>query len=71
MSFDVDAWFNQNAGNTGASDGPVGSLINRVYLGEAGPKQVRMKRGGQAVTIPAGLVLMLTQSKLGLSGTLP
>ena len=54
MSFDVDAWFNQNAGSTGASDGPAGSLINRVYLGEAGPKQVRMKRGGETITVPAG-----------------
>lgn len=54
MPIDVDSWWNQNTSTTGASDGPVGSLINRVYLGEAGPKQVRMKRGGQAVTIPAG-----------------
>ena len=54
MTIDVENWWRQNTSTTGSSDGPAGSLINRVYLGESGPKQVRMKRGGQTITVPAG-----------------
>lgn len=54
MTIDVDNWWNQNSSTTGSSDGPVGSLINRVYLGESGPKQIKMKRGGQTINVPAG-----------------
>lgn len=52
MSLDVDAWFNNNASQ---STGAAGTgYINRVYVGPSEPKEIRMKRGGQAISAPAG-----------------
>ena len=48
-----DAFFNnynQNASGAGTS----GSLVNRVYVGQGGEKSIRLKRGRQTVTVPAG-----------------
>lgn len=48
-----DAFFN-NYSNTSTGGATSGSLANRVYVGQGGEKKVRMKRGGQTITIPAG-----------------
>ena len=41
--------------------GSTGSYVNQVYLGQKGSKQVRMKRGGQTITVPAGDKTLTTQ----------
>lgn len=40
--------------NLSGDQGLAGGYTNQVYLGQQGPKQVRMKRGGKTITIPSG-----------------
>ena len=39
-----------------SGDGSFGSmgLVNRVYLGQQGPKEISMKRSGKKITVPGG-----------------
>lgn len=48
-----DAFFN-NYGNAQTGATATGSLVNRVYVGPSKEKKVRLKRGGQTITVPAG-----------------
>lgn len=51
MSF-TDTFFNNYGGDTAGSSNT--NLVNKVYLGSQGEKQVRFKRSGKSVTVPAG-----------------
>ena len=48
-----DAFFN-NYGNAQTGATATGSLVNKVYVGPSKEKKVRLKRGGQTITVPAG-----------------
>jgi hypothetical protein len=62
MTIDVDAFFNDWNGG-GTTSGST-QYANRVYFGVSQPKEVRMKRSGQAITIPAGdETLSITDAK--------
>lgn len=49
MAGEADTFFN----NYGQS-ATTGTLVNKVYVGAQGSKQVKLKRGGGTVSIPAG-----------------
>jgi hypothetical protein len=51
MSF-VDTFFNNYSGG-GDTSGST-QYANRVYFGVSQPKQIRMKRSGQAISVPGG-----------------
>ena len=52
MSF-VDTFFNNYGSTNSASSGST-QYANRVYFGASQPKEIRMKKTGQAITVPAG-----------------
>jgi len=47
--------------NLSGDQGGTGGYTNQVYLGQKGSKQVRMKRSGQTITVPAGDKTLTTQ----------
>jgi len=47
--------------NLSGDQGGTGGYTNQVYLGQKGGKQVRMKRSGQTITVPAGDKTLTTQ----------
>jgi len=50
--------------NLSGDQGLAGGYINQVYLGQQGPKQVRMKRSGKTITVPSGdKTLTIQQAK--------
>lgn len=50
----LDNLDNNLSGEGGGGFGSLGGYVNQVYLGEKPAKQVRMKRSGKTVTVPAG-----------------
>jgi len=48
-----DAFFN-DYGNAQTGATTTGSLVNKVYVGPSNERKVRLKRGGQTITVPAG-----------------
>lgn len=51
-----DALNNLDANLSGDESGSFGSmgLVNRVYLGQQGPKDITMKRSGKKISVPGG-----------------
>lgn len=50
--------------NLSGDQGFAGGYTNQVYLGQQGPKQVRMKRSGKTITVPSGdKTLTIQQAK--------
>jgi len=50
----LDNLDNNLSGDSGGGFGSLGGYVNQVYLGEKPAKQVRMKRSGKTITVPAG-----------------
>lgn len=50
----LDNLDNNLSGEGGGGFSSLGGYVNQVYLGEKPAKQVRMKRSGKTVTVPAG-----------------
>lgn len=50
----LDNLDNNLSGDGGGGFGSLGGYVNQVYLGEKPAKQVRMKRSGKTITVPAG-----------------
>lgn len=50
----LDNLDNNLSGDSVGGFGSLGGYVNQVYLGEKSAKQVRMKRSGKTVTVPAG-----------------
>jgi hypothetical protein len=50
----LDNLDNNLSGDSVGGFGSLGGYVNQVYLGEKSAKQVRMKRSGKTITVPAG-----------------
>lgn len=50
----LDNLDNNLSGDGGGGFNSLGGYVNQVYLGEKSSKQIRMKRSGKTVTVPAG-----------------
>lgn len=58
-----DALSNLDSSLSGETGG-AGAYTNQVYLGQQGPREVRMKRSGKAITVPSGdKTLTIQQAK--------
>ena len=49
MAGEAETFFN-NYGQSAST----GSLVNKVFVGSQGPKEVKLKRGGGTISVPAG-----------------
>lgn len=65
-----DALNNLDSSLSGEQGGAT-AYANQVYLGQKGSKQVRMKRSGQTITVPAGDKTLTTQQAKALYLTDP